>query len=53
MPCTPLAERYDVLIALHTDHCQPGKVDSFLKPLIAETARRREAGRRTCSSHTC
>lgn len=40
-----LAERYDVLIALHTDHCQPGKVDSFLKPLIAETARRREAGR--------
>ena len=39
-----LAERYDVLIALHTDHCQPGKVDSFLKPLIAETARRREAG---------
>ena len=39
-----LTERYDVLIALHTDHCQPGKVDSFLKPLIAETARRREAG---------
>ncbi|KAA0137922.1 MULTISPECIES: class II fructose-bisphosphate aldolase [Gimesia] len=39
-----LAEKYDVLIALHTDHCQPGKVDSFLKPLIAETARRREAG---------
>jgi fructose-bisphosphate aldolase class II len=39
-----LAERYDVLIALHTDHCQPGKVDSFLKPLIAETAKRRAAG---------
>lgn len=39
-----LAERYNVLIALHTDHCQPEKVDSFLKPLIAETARRREAG---------
>lgn len=39
-----LAERYDILIALHTDHCQPGKVDGFLKPLIAETARRREAG---------
>ena len=39
-----LAERYDVLIGLHTDHCQPGKVDGFLKPLIAETARRREAG---------
>jgi fructose-bisphosphate aldolase, class II len=40
-----LAERYDVLVGLHTDHCQPGKVDSFLKPLIAETAKRREAGR--------
>lgn len=39
-----LAERYDVLIALHTDHCQPDKVDGFLRPLIAETARRREAG---------
>lgn len=39
-----LAERYDVLIGLHTDHCQPGKVDKFLKPLIQETARRREAG---------
>jgi fructose-bisphosphate aldolase class II len=40
-----LAERYNVLVGLHTDHCQPGKVDKFLKPLIAETARRREAGR--------
>ncbi len=39
-----LADKYNVLIALHTDHCQPGKVDSFLKPLIAETARRRAAG---------
>jgi fructose-bisphosphate aldolase class II len=39
-----LAERYNILVALHTDHCQPGKVDSFLKPLIAETARRRAAG---------
>src|SRR5262245_40579346 len=39
-----LAARYDVLIALHTDHCQPKKVDGFLRPLIAETARRRAAG---------
>jgi len=39
-----LAEKYDVLIGLHTDHCQPDKVESFLKPLIAETARRRENG---------
>ena len=37
-----LAEKYDVLIALHTDHCQPGKVESFLKPLL-EVARERKA----------
>ncbi|MCH2201612.1 MAG: class II fructose-bisphosphate aldolase [Fuerstiella sp.] len=40
-----LAEKYDILIGLHTDHCQPKKVDSFLKPLIAETAARRASGR--------
>jgi fructose-bisphosphate aldolase class II len=39
-----LAAKYNVLIALHTDHCQPKKVDGFLRPLIAETARRRAAG---------
>ena len=39
-----LAQRYDVLVGLHTDHCQPDKVDSFLKPLIEETAQRRKAG---------
>jgi len=39
-----LAEKYDVLVALHTDHCQPDKVDKFLKTLIAATAKRRAAG---------
>ena len=39
-----LAEQYDVLIALNTDHCPPDQAESFLKPLIAETARRRERG---------
>ena len=39
-----LAEKYNVMIAIHTDHCQPDKVDSFLKPLIAETEKRRAAG---------
>ena len=39
-----LAEQYNVLIGLHTDHCQPDKVEGFLKPLIAETTRRRKAG---------
>ncbi|MFO0917939.1 MAG: class II fructose-bisphosphate aldolase [Planctomycetaceae bacterium] len=32
------------LVALHTDHCQPKNVGDFLKPLIEETARRRQAG---------
>lgn len=39
-----LAEKYNVLVAMHTDHCQPKKVEGFLKPLIAETARRRDKG---------
>lgn len=39
-----LAEKYDILIGLHTDHCQPGKVDGFLRPLIQATADRRAAG---------
>ena len=39
-----LAERHNVMVALHTDHCQPDKIDSFLKPLIAATAARRKAG---------
>lgn len=39
-----LAERYPIYVAIHTDHCAPGKVDGFLRPLFAETARRREAG---------
>ncbi|MCC5834427.1 MAG: class II fructose-bisphosphate aldolase [Opitutales bacterium] len=39
-----LAEQYDVLIALNTDHCQPKAADSFLKPLIEATAARRARG---------
>ncbi len=39
-----MASKYNVNIALHTDHCQPKKVDTFLKPLIAETERRRAKG---------
>jgi fructose-bisphosphate aldolase class II len=39
-----LAERYDVLIGLHTDHCQPDKVGKFLQPLLDATAARRKAG---------
>jgi fructose-bisphosphate aldolase class II len=38
------AEAYPVNIALHTDHCQPEKVDSYIRPLIAKSRQRREAG---------
>ncbi|WP_437193193.1 class II fructose-bisphosphate aldolase [Planctomicrobium sp. SH527] len=40
-----LAEKHNVLIALHTDHCPPKEVDTFLKPLIKATAERRAAGK--------
>lgn len=39
-----VAERAGIYVAIHTDHCPTAKVDSFLKPLIAETARRRASG---------
>ncbi|HDP35460.1 MAG TPA: class II fructose-bisphosphate aldolase, partial [Candidatus Hydrogenedentes bacterium] len=39
-----IAETAGVYVAIHTDHCPTSKVDAFLKPLIAETARRRAAG---------
>ena len=40
-----LAEKYDVLIALHTDHCHPEKVESFLKPLLQASRERIAAGK--------
>ncbi len=40
-----LAEQYDVLIALNTDHCRPKVAPDFLKPLIEATAERRKAGK--------
>jgi len=39
-----LAEHYKVFVALHTDHCTPGKLDTFVKPLIDETRKRRAKG---------
>jgi fructose-bisphosphate aldolase class II len=39
-----VAERYDINVALHTDHCQADKVDSFLKPLLEESRKRVEKG---------
>ncbi len=39
-----VAERYPIHVAIHTDHCAANKVDKFLRPLFAETRRRRAAG---------
>lgn len=38
------AARYPIYVALHTDHCQPKVLDSFVLPLIEETERRRKSG---------
>lgn len=40
-----VADKYDINVALHTDHCQPKKVDSFLRPLIEESRRRVAEGK--------
>lgn len=40
-----LAEKYDVLIALHTDHCHPEKVEGFLKPLLQASRERIAQGK--------
>ncbi len=42
--CHCVADRYSVLIALHTDHCQASHLDQFLLPLLAETEKRRTRG---------
>jgi fructose-bisphosphate aldolase, class II len=39
------AARYPIFVALHTDHCQADKLETFVLPLVEETERRRAAGR--------
>jgi fructose-bisphosphate aldolase class II len=39
-----LADHYGVLIALHTDHCHPDKLEPFLDPLLAYSKKRKEGG---------
>jgi fructose-bisphosphate aldolase class II len=39
-----MAEHYNIYVALNTDHCKVDKLDKFLKPLLAETERRRLNG---------
>jgi fructose-bisphosphate aldolase class II len=38
------AARYPIYVALHTDHCQADKLDTFVIPLVEETERRRATG---------
>ena len=33
-----MAKKYDVNIALHTDHCPKDKLDGFVRPLLAASA---------------
>jgi fructose-bisphosphate aldolase class II len=40
-----VADRYPIHVALHTDHCQANKLETFVLPLVEETERRRAAGR--------
>jgi fructose-bisphosphate aldolase class II len=35
-----VAKKYDVNIALHTDHCPKNKLDNFVRPLLAISAER-------------
>ena len=41
-----MAEHYDINVVLHTDHCPPDKIDSFLIPLIEESERRVAEGKK-------
>ena len=40
-----VAARYDVTVALHTDHCPKDKLDGYMRPLIAVSQERVDAGR--------
>ncbi len=39
-----VADRYPIYVALHTDHCQADKLNSFVIPLLEETEKRRARG---------
>ncbi len=39
-----VAAKYDVTVALHTDHCPKDKLDSFVRPLLAISAERVKNG---------
>ena len=39
-----VAAKYDITVALHTDHCPKDKLDSFVRPLLAISAERVKNG---------
>ncbi|WP_029138558.1 class II fructose-bisphosphate aldolase [Nakamurella lactea] len=39
-----VADKYDVTIALHTDHCPKDKLEGYVKPLLALSTERVKAG---------
>src|SRR6476646_10969655 len=39
-----VAEKYPVTVALHTDHCPKDKLDGYVRPLIAISKERVDAG---------
>jgi fructose-bisphosphate aldolase class II len=40
-----VAKKYDVTVALHTDHCPKNKLDGYVRPLLEVSAERVKAGR--------
>ena len=40
-----VADKYDITIALHTDHCPKDKLDTYVRPLLAISQERVNAGR--------
>ena len=40
-----VAKNYPINIAVHTDHCQKDKIDTWVKPLIAISQERVDAGK--------
>ena len=40
-----VAAKYDITVALHTDHCPKDKLDTYVRPLLAISQERVDAGR--------
>jgi fructose-bisphosphate aldolase class II len=48
-----VAEWYPVCVALHTDHCQADKLDTFVIPLVERPNVEGRRASRICSTATC